>query len=75
MARVKRGRDRMRPQGHKDGRDWDDQMSMDRQTTRDVFEANEIVGEPKTFEERKDANREALEELQRGMRPIRKRRR
>lgn len=73
MKRVKRGRDRVVSRGPRDGLNRESQMSMDRRDTRNAYVAREIVSKPHTFEERKDANKAALDQVQSKMKPIRSR--
>ncbi|MGL4566034.1 MAG: hypothetical protein ACRCVD_12125 [Halioglobus sp.] len=64
MAKIKRGRDRMRPQGYRDGANREPMMSMDRDETAIAFENREIVGKPSARSERLASNKRQLDDVQ-----------
>jgi hypothetical protein len=66
MARVKRGRDRIRSQGYRDGLNHNPVMTMDREETYRSFASREIVEDGEDFEERKRSNKRLLDEVQSG---------
>ena len=68
--KVKRGRDPIRSQASKDKRP-SNQMSMDRKTTRERYEANEIAKSVPSRNSVIKSNAAALKEQQSGLKRIR----
>jgi hypothetical protein len=67
---VKRGRAQINSDAPKDRRP-NNQMSMDRKTTRERYEANEIAQKPVNRSDVTKANGEAIRKQQAKLKPIR----